>query len=844
MLTLTIKSIKAKKLRFVLTSVAVMLGVAFMAGTLVLTDTIKKNYDDVAVNVYEGTDAVVRSSQQVQGENGNTVRGHVEATLIEKVRAVAGVEAAAAQQLGIAVVVGHDGELVDANPNRSIPIAIGWQDSPELNPMEIVEGTAPRAADEIVIDRSTQKAGMFAVGERVRVVGPSGAHEYTLAGVATYGGADSAAGAQVVAFTPETAAQVFGTPGKVAAIQIVAAPGVSESQLAANLRDALTEDGVEVLTGAEATKDAQDETAKALQFVNIFLLTFAIVALVVGSFVIYNTFSITVAQRTKETALLRAIGARRRQVTRSVMLEALFTGVFASAIGVVAGLGLAQGLRAVLSGFGVDLPASSLVVNARAIQMSMVVGIVVTLLAAYLPARKAARVAPIEALRSVEAESKRGSKRRTVIGVLATAFGAFMIVQGLGGGGVSAVGMGALGVFVGVAMVGPVIARPFARALGWPLPRVRGMAGTLARENTARNPRRSSATASALMIGVGLVTLITIFASSARASISTTLDNGMYSNYIVMTQYGMGGLDPDVAEQIDVLPETGAVTPFRFVDVKVDETAKNISAFEPATIEQNVELDLRAGSIENMGLHDVAVQQREAEKHDVAVGDTVEMLFPDTGTQTMNVVAVIGAGEPFEAYSVSIEAFDAYVTTHVDDIAFVSNAPGVSMQESRRAIEAVLDDYPTAELLTKDEFKGEIASQINQMLNLVYVLLAMALVIAFFGIANTLALSVYERTRELGLLRAVGMSRRQLRSTVRWEAVLVAMLGTTLGTAIGVGFSLALIKATESEGIDQLAIPTQSLASIAVFAAVAAVVAAALPARRAARLDVLEAMSE
>jgi putative ABC transport system permease protein len=647
-----------------------------------------------------------------------------------------------------------------------------------------------------------------------------------------------------VAFTHETAANVFGTPGKVAAIQVVAAPGVSESELAANLRQALrgTAD-FEVLTGAQAAEDAREATATALKFVNIFLMTFAVVALVVGSFVIYNTFSITVAQRTKETALLRAIGARRKQVTRSVMIEALLTGVFASAVGVVAGLGLAQGLRLVLSGFGVDLPASELVVNASAVQTAMVIGIVVTLLAAYLPARKASKVAPIEALRDVATETKLGSKRRTVFGVVATLSGALFIVQGLGGGGASAVGLGALAVFVGVAMLGPVIARPFARVLGAPLPRMRGMAGTLARENAARNPKRSAATASALMIGVGLVTLITIFAASARQSVASTLDRGMYSEYIVNTQYGMGGLDPNVAQQIDALPETGAVTAFRWVDVKVGDSAKNISAFDPATIEENIKLDLNGGSVANMGLHDVAVQTKEAEKHNVKVGDTVNMLFPDTGVQKMKVVAEIGATEPFGAYSVSIAAFDTYVTTHVDDIAFVSVADGVSLQESRRAIEGVLDDYPTAELMTKDEFKGEVASQINQMLNLVYVLLAMALVIAFFGIANTLALSVYERTRELGLLRAVGMSRRQVRSTVRWEAVLVALLGTTLGTAIGVGFSVALVKASEGEGINQLAIPTQSLIGIAVFAAVAAVIAAALPARRAAKLDVLDAIS-
>ncbi len=841
MFSLTINSILAKKVRFVLTGVAVLLGVAFMAGTLVLTDTIKQSYDDVVGNVYKSTDAVVRSNRHLDGGDGEQ-RGTVPASLLAKVRAVKGVQTAEAQQLGVAIVVAHDGSLLDANPNRAIPVALAWQANPELNPMEIVSGHAPRAPDEIVIDRMSMRKGHFRIGEEVHVVSQNGAHAYRLAGVATYGGSESAVGAQVVAFAPQTAARVLGTPGRYTAIQVVAAPGVSQRAVVSNLRAALHDPATEVITGATAINEARDASGAGLQFINMFLMSFALVALVVGSFVIYNTFSITVAQRTKENALLRAIGAKRKQVTRSVMLEALLTGVFASAVGVVAGIAAAQGLRLVLEAFGLELPAAETVVRSNTIVISMVTGIVVTVVAAYLPARRAAKVAPIEALRDVTVERTRTSKTRAVLGTLVTLAGAAAIGSGLSGGAAGSVGLGAFAVFLGIAILGPVIARPFARFAGSPLPKLRGAAGTLARENATRNPKRTAATASALMIGLALVAFITTFAASGRASIATSIDKAMKSEWIVDTQYGMGGLSPKVAAAIDALPETASVTGLRFVDVKVGGAVKNIAAFDPAQVERNVELDVRSGDPRRLGLHDVAVQVDEAKKRHVRVGDTVRMFFPETGMQSLKVVAIYGTKDPIGSYAISIAAFDANVSTHADNVVLVANAPGVTMDAARHAIDRVIEAYPTATLRTRDEFKGSVADQINQILNLVYVLLAMALVIALFGIANTLALSVYERTREFGLLRAVGMSRAQVRSTVRWESVLIALLGTTLGTAIGLGFAWALVRALTDAGFNTLAIPVGQLSVIVVLAAAAAVVAAAWPARRAARLDVLQAI--
>lgn len=841
MFSLVLNSIRANKARFFLTGVAVILGVAFMTGTLVLTNTIKQSYDDVAANVYGTSDAVVRSARHVDGEQGSE-RGTVAASTVDRIRSVPGVQAAEAQQLGVAMILGHDGELLNANRERAIPIAMAYQSTPGLSPLELVSGHAPRAPDEIVIDRASQRAGDFHVGETVHVVSQVGNRPYRLAGVVTYGGHDNAAGAQIVAFAPETATTAIGTPGRVTAVEVVAESGVSQRELAASLRSTLGADDVEVLTGAAATKDAQETVGKSLQFMNMFLMTFAVVALVVGSFVIYNTFSITVAQRTKETALLRAVGAKRKQVTRSVMIEALFTGVFASAVGVLAGLGLSEGLRHLLAAFGLELPGGGTVVEPASLVISAVVGIVVTLVAAYLPARKAAKVAPIEALRDAAIDRSAGSRRRAVIGTLLAAAAGYLIATGLGAHEVPQVGMGALTAFVALVVLGPVLARPLARGLGVLLPRFRGMPGTLARENASRNPRRTASAASALMIGVALVAFMTVFAASAKASIATSVDRAMTADWIVETQFGMGGMSPAVTQRIDALPETGAVTALRYLNTTVAGKVKEVSAVDPSTAEQTIDFQLREGSIRQLGRNDVAVQRDEAKARHLHVGDTVTMTFAETGPQPLRVAAIYATKDPMGPYTLGIAAVDANVAEHVDNHALVTTADGTTTDQARTAINRVLHDSPNASLLTRDEFKGDVANQIDKVLNLVYVLLGMALVIALFGIANTLALSVFERTREFGLLRAVGMGRNQVRATVRWESVLIALIGTVLGTGLGLGLGSALIKASTGE-MQQLAIPGGELAIIIGVAALAAVAAAAFPARRAARLDVLRAIS-
>ncbi len=842
MFRLTLETIRARKARFMLTAVAVVLGVAFMAGTLVLTDTISKAYDGIAATEFASTDVVVQSPSSVENEARATERGTVPASTVDAVRRVDGVTAAEGIVGGTARLVGRDGKLVDGSMEQAPPIGMVWPASPDLNPLRLVAGHGPQSADEIVIDRASASDGGFAPGDDVRVVTESGSAQYTVAGVATYGSDDDAGGAGVVAFTPATAASVLGEPGRIDSVRAVGAAGVTQSALAARVRAALPADAnVEVVTGKVAVDAARTESQQGISFMSTFLLVFAVVALVVGGFVIFNAFSITVAQRTKETAMLRAIGSSRTQVLRMIVAESVIVGVVASAVGAVVGVGLARGLAALLGSFGVELPGGSTVVAPQSIALAMIVGTVITVLAAYLPARRASKVAPIAAMHDVAVDSSGSSRRRAVIGTVVTVVGGALLVAGAGGGAAGPIGLGALALFAGVVILGPVVAPRFVRIVGAPVARLRGMTGVLARDNASRNPKRTAATASALMIGVALVVLISVFATSARTSVNANIDSALRSDWVV-APLQQDGLSPTVAQAVDALPETASVTTFRVTPATLDGGTVQVTGIDPATVDQHLDVDVKSGAVSALGAHELGVLERTATEHHWHVGDHVTMNFVETGAQDFTVAVIYGLQNPLGEYTIAEQAYAANVAHQSDQAVFVIDSPGVSQDAARTAIEGALAATPTARLRTPAEFKADIASQIDKLLNLIYVLLFLAVVIALFGIANTLALSVVERRRELGLLRAVGMQRRQVRSSIRWEAVLVALLGTAVGTALGLAFGWALVKAMSSQGIDQLAIPGMRLVVIAVVAGLAAVAAAALPARRAARLDALEAI--
>ncbi|HEX8002693.1 MAG TPA: FtsX-like permease family protein [Mycobacteriales bacterium] len=843
MLRIALKGLLARKLRLFTTSLAVLLGVAFMSGTLVLTDTMGRTFDTLFADATAGVDAAVRGKAVISSDFAID-RDRVPASLVDTVRGTDGVAAVEGFVEGYAQVVGRDGKAV-GNPGMGAPtFGRNWATVAELNPFRLVRGAAPANDGEVVLDRYTAKEAGVAVGDTVRVLTERGPVSVRVSGIAKFGDADGTGGATNVLFTSAAAQRHVGAPGSFDSIAAVAADGVSQAELRDRIAARLP-GSAEVITGRELTEENQSTIRKSLRFFNTFLFTFAVVALLVGSFIIYNTFSIIVAQRGREMALMRAVGASRRQVLTAVLVEAVAVGVLASVLGMLAGVGVAALLKALLAGFGIDIPAGGIVFRPNTAVTSLVVGVGVSVLSALFPARRAAKVPPVAAMRDLAVEST-GIRRRTIVAGLVTAAGAAALLTGLfaSDGEIKLVGLGAVLVFFGVAGLGPVIATPVARAIGSPLPRLRGMAGTLARENAVRNPKRTSATAAALMIGVGLVAFITIFAASAKQSIGESIDQAFTGDFVVDSgSFGFGGLSPDLAAALARLPEVRAVTGYRIGQAKVEGATKFLSAVDPATVGDIVDLDIVQGRLADLDATAVAVEAEIAANKGLAIGDPVRMTFARTGERTLTVRAIFERADIGGQYLLPISAFEANFATQFDARVFVAKARDVPAAEARAAVERVAKAYPNAKLQDQTQFKEAQAAQINQLLALIYVLLALAVFIALLGIANTLALSIFERTRELGLLRAVGMTRAQLRTAVRWESVIIALFGTALGLVIGLFFGWALVQALRNEGFTSFRVPPGQLLTVVVVAAVAGVVAAIGPGRRAARLDVLRAIA-
>jgi len=847
MLHTTWKSLLGHKFRFVATALAVTLGVAFTAGTLVLTDTIRTTFDNLFANVYQGTDAVVRAKAAFEGPPGaGTQRGRVDAALVDTVRGVEGVAAAEGDVGGYARLIGKDGQAL-GNPATGAPaLGLSWTENNALNTFTLVSGAAPSRDDEVVIDRKSARDGDINVGDTTTVLVTGPPQRVRIAGIARFGNADSPGGATIVAFKRAVAQRLIGEPGKYDSVSVLAASGVSQTELARRL-SAVLPPGTEALTGAAITAETQSQMADAFQFFNTFMLIFAVIALLVGAFMIFNTFSITVAQRTRENGLLRALGASRRQVLGSVILEALAVGVLASALGIAAGFAVALGLKALLTAVGLDIPTTSLVFTPATAVISVVVGVGITVLAALSPARKAAKVAPIAAMQhGVVGSTGYGSKQRVFVGVAVLGLGLAALLTGLFRDvqqPVALVGAGALLVFFGVSILGRTVSLPLSRAIGAPLPRLRGITGELARENAMRNPKRTAASASALMIGVGVVGLITIFVSSAKASMDAAVDRAFTGDIVVDSGGGtFGGVDPGLARRVNGLPEVDSAAGLRQGVAQVAGSAVLLQSTDPRTAVELMKVDPISGSPTALGRDSIGVYKDVAEQKGLRLGDQVPVVFKDSGTRSLRLALIYGENRQAGNYLLGTQAYEANFTNRLDSKVLVKRAAGVSPAAALAAVKQVAQAYPGANVLDRAQFKAEQTKFLDQLLRLVYALLGLAILIALLGIANTLALSIFERTRELGLLRAVGMTRSQLRSAIRWESVIIALQGTALGLLIGLFFGWALVTALSDEGISVFRIPYASLAIVVVLAAVAGMAAAVPPSRRAAKLDVLRAV--
>lgn len=846
MFKIALKTVLARKLRLMTTAFAVLLGVAFMSGALVLTDTVGRSFDSLFSDVYKNTDAVVRSSQKLETRAGSQ-RPRIDAAVLTAVEKADNVAKAVGFVQGYTQIVGKNGKQL-GNPGQGAPtFGINWVEDKELGSFTIAAGRPPQGPAEVVIDKASATKGKLSVGDKTTVLTAGGAIPVTVVGVAKFGSADSTLGATFAMFTTAMAQQVVAEPGKFDSIIVRGKPGTSQQTVRDSVAAALPK-GTEAVTGTQITQENQNDVKKGLAFFSTFLLVFAAIAVIVGGFIIYNTFSIIVAQRGREMALMRAIGASRKQVLGAVLIEAFVVGLLAGITGLAAGIGVAIGLKELLAVFGIDIPAGGAVILPRTIIASIIVGVVVSLASAFFPARRASKIPPIAAMRSLAQDHSGRSVARVLIGLTVVALSFASLANGLFrtvDNRLLWVGVGALGTFLGVAILGPIIAPPVSRILGAPLPRLRGMPGTLARENAIRNPKRTSATAAALMIGVGLVGFITIFAASTKASVNASLDKSFSGDFVIdATSAGsFGGLSPQLAQSLKKVPEVGVVTSARFAPVKM-AGADALFAVDQTSFGKIVDVEEKNGKLTDLGAENtIAVHDKEAAKRGIKIGDSIPTTFLQTGTQSLKVVAIFGKKDLVGNYVIGLPTYDKNTAEKFDALLLIDRASGVSAESARAAIEKAVAAYPLAQIKDQTEYKDSVAKQIDGFVNLVYALLALAVIIALFGIANTLALSIYERTSELGLLRAVGMTRRQVRTMVRWESVIVALLGTFLGLVIGLFFGWALVQALKNEGINVLRIPVTQLVVVTVIATIAGVVAAIFPARRAARLDVLKAIA-
>jgi len=849
----TFKSLVAKKLRLVLTAISVVLGVGFVAGTYVLTDTMNAAFEQLFAQTSEASDVVVRSvsafDAQVEGPGGGgggDERTPVPEQVLADVLSVPGVATAVGDVQGYA-------QMVDPATDEVIggvgPPTIGTNWTDLAGDILSLRGDSvpPASADEVVIDAATARNANLAVGDRIRILfqGPPG--EFTIVGVAGFGDADNLGGATLAVFDTATAQEVLGKRGVFDAISVVGDEGVPASELRASV-DAALPDGVEAVTSTSVADEASQALQEGLGFFRTALLVFAFVALFVGSFIIFNTFSIIVAQRTRELALLRALGASKRQVIVSVVLEALVVGLLASLLGILAGIGIAVGLQGLLGAFNIDLPSTSIQLLPRTIIVALIVGVVVTVVASILPARRAGSVAPIQALREASDGPVAGdlAGRRLVIAVVVTALGAAALLYGLFGAesdGASIVGLGAAVTFIGVAMLSPLAARPVAGGLGAPLKRL-SVQARLGRENAMRSPRRTASTAAALMIGLGLVSMVAILAASLKASFDAALTETLKADYTLSTS-SFTSFSPEVGRRVAALPEVETTSAFRQNGFRVDGSTSFLTAVDPGTVEDVATLEVSEGSVAALDERaDVVLVHRDvAADNGWTLGDEVPAEFASLGDRPLTIVGIYDENRLVGDYVISLGAYDEYYTEQLDSFVLVTGAEGVPLAEVSESISAAASEFPNVQVQDQAAFREQQAGFVDQLLGLVTALLAMAIVIALFGIVNTLGLSIYERTRELGLLRAVGMSRVQVKRMIRWESIIIAVFGAVLGIVIGILFGWALQQALRSEGVSEFVVPVGQLVAYLVFAGLAGVLAAIWPAKRAAKLNVLEAIS-
>ncbi len=844
MLSATLRGMVAHKLRLVLTTASISLGVAFLAGTLVLTDTMGLAFEQLFGKVSAGTDAVVRTHAPYAASDGlSTSRAPIPAAVLHAVGKVDGVRAAEGAVTGYALLTDNHGKAVLTNGGAP---TVGYNmpgDEDLRGDVEILSGTAPDASDEVAIDATSAEDHDIAIGSTIKVLFQGPTRTFTVVGTVGFGGEKNLGGTTSAYFNTPTAQKVLGTPGFYDTIAVSAEDGVSQAELAKRLNAVIPQND-EAVTGETVAQESSDAVQKNLKIVGILFMIFAGIALFVGSFIIWNTFTMIVTQRSQEIALLRAIGGTKRQVLGSLIIEAGILGLTASAIGIGLGLVVAKGLTKLMDLVGFSLPSTSLQLEPRTIWVSLLVGTLVTVLAALVPARRATKVLPVEALRDSTPGAEMPSKRRAVIGLGMMGVGAAGILSALyGDADIQVFGLGLLFSVAGVIVALPLAVRPLTALIATPL-RLRGLPGELAKQNAQRNPRRTSSTAAALMIGLTLVVSMGVFAASLKASFGDVIANQTNADLFVYRSSAQApGFSPTVIAAVKGVDGVDKVAAGGWGQAHFDSRETSYSAVDPATADHIMNLDVSQGSVADLGKDGVMVSKSTATAKGWTLGSVVPTEFAASGRHQLHVVAIYdGKGWISDNYVISLAAQNAFAGPQLVASGLVTLVEGADKAAVQKAISDALADHPDAKVLDQKGFEKEASGFIGSLLTFVTVMLLLAVLIALLGIVNTLALSVFERTRELGLLRAVGMTRAQVRAMVRWESVVISLIGALSGAVLGIGIGLALSQALKDQGIKAISIPGPQIALYVASAALAGILAAIGPARSAAKVDVLRAV--
>jgi putative ABC transport system permease protein len=834
-----------------LTAFAIVIGVAMVSGTFVLTDTIKSAFTTVFTTVYQNTDAVITGKSAISSSNnGNAATTpSLPASLLPQVRALPSVAEASGSISDTAQLVGRNGKVISSGgaPGLAFSYSPAGQ---HFNPLTLTSGSFPSGPNEIDIDASTASKHDYKVGDEIGVVARGPVERFRIAGTVQIGGVSSLGGATIAVFTLPRAQELFDKVGKYDTISVAAKHGYSPQQVV-NAIKPLLGPSAQVKTGQAQAQQATKDTSGFLNIFQDFLLAFGGIALFVGSFVIANTLSITIAQRTRELATLRTLGATRRQVLRSVLVEAFVIGTLASIVGLFLGLLLAKALNSLLVSFGIDLPQAATVFKTRTIILSLLVGIIITMIAAVRPALRATRVAPIAAAREgallpPSRWSRYGTQAAGGTIVVAVA----LMLVGLLASGLSTglrllfVGVGAVALFIGVSMLAPKLVPPLVKVLGWPATKIGGSAGKLAEGNSARNPARTASTASALMIGLALVTLVAVLAAGLRTGFKNSVNKVFVANYAITAENNFSPISLSSERAVRSVPGVTVVSGVRAGDGKAFGSHINVTGVDP-NVSKVIKVDWTAGSQQTpdtLGNDGAFVDKAYAKAQHLQVGSPIAMETPTGQTLHLTLKGITNppkGGSPYGDVTISQALFDSAYQNPQNLFTFVNMQTGVTPANTQR-LSASLSGFPDAKLQTKSQFIDNQLQSLSTLLNLLYVLLSLSIVVSLFGIVNTLVLTVFERTRELGMLRAVGMSRRQVRRMIRHESVITALIGAAFGIPLGILLALLVGAAID---FGSFTVPVGTLIVFVFAAVIAGLIAAIWPARRAGRLNVLEALS-